>query len=187
MYQSVSKWAVSTLYSLLSLWHNNKLVYPPELSRIAGFCTNSNKIFLGEDPQTPLSSRIANHLKKLNTYPNLPPPTIFLTNSRSKFMVSICLIWKVHCLSFFREWMFKRTKKSPWKVLENVPQKSLKSPWKRYVMICGNHDGYQCFTNNYRLCCYGKIQEFHWLISDAQNKVIIRHSCLHFAMRLMSI
>ena len=32
-----------------------------------------------------------------------------------------------------------KTKKSPWKVLENVPQKSLKSPWKRYVMICGNH------------------------------------------------
>ena len=29
--------------------------------------------------------------------------------------------------------------KSPWKLLENVPQKSLKSPWKRYVMICGNH------------------------------------------------
>ena len=37
------------------------------------------------------------------------------------------------------EWMFERTKKSPWKLLENVPQKSLKSPWKRYVMICGNH------------------------------------------------
>ena len=36
----------------------NKLVYPPELSRIAGFCTNSNKNFLGEDPETPLSSRI---------------------------------------------------------------------------------------------------------------------------------
>ena len=35
--------------------------------------------------------------------------------------------------------MFERTKKSPWKLLENVPQKSLKSPWKRYVMICGNH------------------------------------------------
>ena len=54
-------------------------------------------------------------------------------------MVSVCLIWKVHCLSFFRKWMFQRTKKSPWKVLENVPQKSLKSPWKMYVMICGNH------------------------------------------------
>ena len=44
MYQSVSKW-----------WHDNELVYPPELFRIAGFCTNSNKNFLGEDPQTPLS------------------------------------------------------------------------------------------------------------------------------------
>ena len=29
--------------SLLLLWHNNKLVYPPELSRIAGLCTNSKK------------------------------------------------------------------------------------------------------------------------------------------------
>ena len=40
----------------------------------------------------------------------------------------------------FREWMFEKNKESPWKVLENVPQKSLKSPWKRYVMICGNHE-----------------------------------------------
>ena len=55
-------------------------------------------------------------------------------------MISVCLIWKVHCWSFFREWMFERTKKSLWKVLENVPQKSLKSPWKRHVMICGNHE-----------------------------------------------
>ena len=35
-----------------------KLVYFPELSRIAEFCTNSNKIFLGSTPRTPLSSRI---------------------------------------------------------------------------------------------------------------------------------
>ena len=53
MYQSVSKGQ-----SLLLLWHNNKLVYPPELSRIAGFCTNSNKIFLGEDPQTPFQAEL---------------------------------------------------------------------------------------------------------------------------------
>ena len=40
--------------SLLLLLHNNKLVmYHPELSRIAGFSTNFNKKFLGEDPQTP--------------------------------------------------------------------------------------------------------------------------------------
>ena len=44
--------------SLLLLWHNNKLVYTPELSRIAGFCTNSNKIFLGEDPQTPFQAEL---------------------------------------------------------------------------------------------------------------------------------
>ena len=123
-----------------------RLVYPAELSRIAGFCTNSNKKFSGGGPQTPLSSRIIwgciitiiqqNHLKKAkNTYPN--PPIIFPANSRSKW--SLCLIWKVHCWLFFSEWMFERTKKIPWKLLENVPQKSLKSPWKRFVMICGNH------------------------------------------------
>ena len=131
--------------SLLLFWHNNKLVYPPELFRIAGFCTNSNKNFLGERPQTPLSGTIANHLKRLKTHIQIPPPPPppFFWRTQDQ-MVSVCLIWKVHCLSFFREWMFERTKKSPWKVLENVPQKSLKSPWKRYVMICGNHVTEKC-------------------------------------------
>ena len=64
------------------------------------------------------------------------PPFFYRTLDHT---VSVCFIWNVHCWYFFREWMFERTKKSFWKVLENVPQKSLKSPWKRYVMICGNH------------------------------------------------
>ena len=61
----------------------------------------------------------ASHLKKLKTHTKIsknPPTTIFLANPNQ--MVSVCLIWKVHCWSFFREWMFERTKKSPWKVLE---------------------------------------------------------------------
>ena len=33
-----------------------KLVHPPELSRIAGFCTNSNKNVLGEDPRSPFQT-----------------------------------------------------------------------------------------------------------------------------------
>ena len=119
------------------------LVYPSELSRIAGFCINFNKNFLGEDPQTPLSSRIVwgciitiiQQVK--NPYPTLPPPPFFWRTQDQ--IVSVCLIWNVHCWSFFHEWMFERTQKSPWKLLENVPQKSLKSPWKRYIMICGNH------------------------------------------------
>ena len=41
-------------------------------------------------------------------------------------MVSLCLIWKVHCWSFFCEWMFERTKKSPWKCTSKVLEKSLK-------------------------------------------------------------
>ena len=44
--------------SLLLLWHNNKLVYPPDLSRIVGFCTNSDKIFLGEDPRPPFQAEL---------------------------------------------------------------------------------------------------------------------------------
>ena len=36
----------------------NKLVYPPELSRITGFCTNSNKIFPGEDPIPPYQAEL---------------------------------------------------------------------------------------------------------------------------------
>ena len=47
---------MGSLYSYYDII--TKLVYPPELSRIAGFCTNSNKIFLGEDPQTPLQAEL---------------------------------------------------------------------------------------------------------------------------------
>ena len=110
-----------------------KLVYPPKLSRIAGFCTNSNKIFLGRTPDPPFKQNClrlyynhntANHLKKFITHTNIPPPFFWRTPDQ---MVFVCLIWKVHCWSFFREWMFERAKKSPWKPLEkNVPQKSLK-------------------------------------------------------------
>ena len=37
---------MDSLYSYCEII--TKLVYPPELSRIAGFCTNSNKIFQSE-------------------------------------------------------------------------------------------------------------------------------------------
>ena len=47
---------MGSLYSYCDII--TKLVYPPELSRIAGFCTNSNKIFLREDPQTPLQAEL---------------------------------------------------------------------------------------------------------------------------------
>ena len=116
--------------SLLLFWHNNKLVYPPELFRIAGFCTNSNKIFLGEDPQTPLSSRIANHLKQLKTHTQIPPH-----HFSDELKIKYVLFEKSIVYHFFTNGCLKEQRK----VLENVPQKSLKSPWKRYVMICGNH------------------------------------------------
>ena len=113
--------------SLLSLWHNNKLVYPPELSRIVGFCTHSNKIFLGEDPQTPLSNRIANHLKKLkNTYPNLP----------HHFSDELKIKWSLYVLfensivyHFFANGCLKEQRKvleKSWKCTSKVLEKSLK-------------------------------------------------------------
>ena len=148
---------VSILFKMGSLYSYcniiTKLVYPPELSRIAGFCSNSNKIFSGGGPPDPpfkqncmklhYNHNTANNLKKVrSTNKNLPPPTHhFLANSKSN-VLCMSYLKSPLLIIFFCKWMFERTKKSPWKVLENVPQKSLKSPWKRYVMICGNHDMY---------------------------------------------
>ena len=110
---------------------------------ITSYCTLQNclelqdfvliliKNFLGEDPQTPLSSRIvyynnntANNLKKVkNTYPNLSPPTIFLANSRSNGL----------CMSYLRSSLLiiffaKGCLKEQRKVLENSLKIYLKSP-----------------------------------------------------------
>ena len=61
---------ISSLYSYCDII--TKLVYPPELSRITGFCTYSNKHFLGKDPIPPFKQNclrlyynhnIANHRK----------------------------------------------------------------------------------------------------------------------------
>ena len=68
---------------LLLLWHNNELVYPPEFSRIAGFCTNFLKKILGGPPDPPFKQNClslyynhntANHLKKLRTHTQISPP-----------------------------------------------------------------------------------------------------------------
>ena len=47
---------MGSLYSYCGII--TKLVYPPELSRIEGFCTNSNKKFLGEDPHFPFQAEL---------------------------------------------------------------------------------------------------------------------------------
>ena len=125
--------------SLLLLWYNKKLVYPPELSRIAGFCTNSDKIFLGEDPQTPFSGRIVwaciitrieQIIKKVkHTHTRISPPPLnhFSGETRDRNFYGLCMPYlKGLLLIIFREWMLERTKKGPWKLLENIPQKSLK-------------------------------------------------------------
>ena len=156
---------------LLLLWPNNKLVYPPELSRIAGFCTNSNKNFLGRTQDPPFKQNClslyynhntANHLKKfLKKHTQIPP--IFLANSRSN---GLCMSYlKSPLLIFF----FANRCLKPWKLLENVPQKSLKSPWKRCVMIYGNHD----FDSD------GYFLDIIIIISDIDNQVSVNNrKCL---------
>ena len=67
---------MGSLYSYCDMI--TKLVYPPELSRIAGFCINSIKTFLWEDPRPAFNHNClrlyynrdtANHLeKKLKTH-----------------------------------------------------------------------------------------------------------------------
>ena len=123
--------------SLLLLWHNNKPVYPPELPRIAGFCTNSYKIFLGEDPKTPPLSKqnclslyynhnTANHLKKFNKYPNLLPPL-------HHFSGELKIIWSLYVLfekSIVDHFSANGCLKEQRKVLENSLKMYLKSPWK---------------------------------------------------------
>ena len=113
---------MGSLYSYCGII--TKLVYPPELSRIAGFCTNSNKTFLGEDPSFKenylrlyYNHHTAIHLKKLKTHTQIsPPPTIFLANSRSNGL----------CMSYLKSPLliiFSRI--DVWKNKE----KSLKTPW----------------------------------------------------------
>ena len=116
---------IGSLYSYCGII--TKLVYPPELSRIAGICINSNKHFLGEDPQTtPFKQNClklyyndnAANLKKLKTHTQIPPPppcTIFLANSRSN---SLCMSYlKSQLLIIFSRidiWKNKETSlKSP--------------------------------------------------------------------------
>ena len=127
---------MGSLYSYCDLI--TKLVYPPELSRIAGFCTNSNKKFSGGGPPDPpfkqnclrlfYNHNTAHRLKKLNTYPNLSPPTIFLANSRSN---GLCMSYlKSPLLIIFSRmdvWKNKeKSLKSPWKCTSKVLEKSLK-------------------------------------------------------------
>ena len=158
---------MGSLYSYCGII--TKLVYPPELSRIAGFCTNSNKIFWGRTRRPPFQAEIyirryynyntANHLKMLETHTKISPPPYHFSGKTQDQMVSVCLVWKVHCWSFFCEWMFERIKKSPWKLLEIVPQKSLKK-------VC--HDLWEpCWmmTASLRhLTCHGGIGLVDWIV-----------------------
>ena len=121
---------MGSLYSYCDII--TKLVYPPELSRIAGFCTYSNKNFLGD----PLSSRIVWDciitiiqqiiLKKLKTHTQSPPP-IFLANSRwnclnMSYLKSLLFI----IFSWMDVWKNKeKSLKTPWKCTSKLPEKGM--------------------------------------------------------------
>ena len=132
MYQSISKLAVSFCGII------TKLVYPPELQ---GFVLILIKIFWGRTPIPPFKQNClrlyyyhntANHVKKLKTHTQISP--LFFRQIQD-LMVTVWLYKKSIVDNFFMNGCLKEQRK----VLENIPQKSLKSPWKRYVMICGNH------------------------------------------------
>ena len=125
--------------SLLLLRNNNKLVYPPELSRIAGFCINSNKFFLGEDPRPPIKQNClslyynhitANHLKKLKTQTQIsprPPPPPHHFSGEFKIKWSLYVLFEKSIVDhFFANECLKEQRK----VIENSLKMYLKSPWK---------------------------------------------------------
>ena len=141
---------MGSLYSYCDII--TKLVYPPELSRIAGFCTNSNKTFSGGGPPDPpfkqnclrlyYNHNAANHLKELKTDTKFsPPPTIFLASSRSN---GLCMSYlKSPLLIIFSRmdvWKNKeKSLKSPWKWTSKVLEKSLKKVchdlWEPWTVI----------------------------------------------------
>ena len=76
-------------------------MYPPELSRIAGFCTNSKKKNSGGEPPDHAikhnclslyySHNTVNHLKKLKTHTQIsPPPPQFFVSPASVVCPSVC-------------------------------------------------------------------------------------------------
>ena len=118
----------------LLLWYNNKLVYPPELSRITGFCTNSNKNFWGRTPR-PL------FLAELFEPAQISPSTIFLANSKSN---GLCMSYLKSPLLIIFSWMDvwtnkEKSLKTPWKCTSKVLEKSLKKVchdlWEPWTFI----------------------------------------------------
>ena len=124
MYMYILCFCVSIFFKIGSLYSycdNNQAsvqMYPPELFRIAELCTNSNFFFGGgEGPPDPAplfkqscfrlyyNQDTANHLKKLNP--------LFSGKLKIKWLFHYVLFEKSIVDHFFREWMFKRTKKSP--------------------------------------------------------------------------
>ena len=123
--------------SLLLLWHNNKQVYPPELSRIAGFCIIFYKKFSGGGPPHPpfkqnclglyYNHNSANHLKKLKTHTQISPPPTTIFSAELKIKWSLYVLFEKSIVDHF----FGNVRlKEQIKVLEKSLKMYLKSPWK---------------------------------------------------------
>ena len=123
---------MGSLYSYCDII--TKLVYPPELSRIAGFCTNSNKIRTPRPPFKQNCLRLymyynhnaANHLQKFkHTYPNFSSPPYFSGELKIKWPQYVLFEKSIVDHSFAN-----RCLKEQRKVLEKSLKMYLKSPWK---------------------------------------------------------
>ena len=136
--------------SLLLLWHNNQACTLENCLELQDFVLILIKFFWGRTPIPPFKQNYlrlhynhntANHLTKLRTHTPIsrpPPPFSWRTQDQ---MVSVCLICKVHCWSFFANGCLKEQRK----VLEKSLKMYLKSPWKVLekgmswsVGTCGN-------------------------------------------------
>ena len=118
--------------SLLLLWHNNKLVHPPELQDFVLLI----KFLWGRTPRPPFKQNClslycnhntANHLNKnKNTYQNLPPPP-------HHFSGDLKIKWSLYVLfekSIVDHFLANGCLKEQRKVLEKSLKMYLKSPWK---------------------------------------------------------
>ena len=126
MYQSVSK--MGSLYSYCGI---------PHCLELQDICTNSNKKNLSLPSRIVWGCIIAiiqQIIFSLKHILKSPTTTILLANPRS-----YCL-----CMSYLKSplliYIFANGYlKEQRKILENSLKMYIKSPWKRYVMICGNH------------------------------------------------
>ena len=128
------------------------------------------------------------HLKKIkHTY----PISAFPGKLKIKWLFLYVLFEKSIVDLFFCEGMFERTKKSPWKLLENEPQNSLKKvfhdlwePWYliNVSFILGFTD--RKFWRKWRL---EDVLNFHWVLFLLFQRLSMKmYSMVYFSLSIFS-